>query len=168
MGASLSRLLGFSRVGVLLFLLYSFSELSSRSKRLALLALGLLYYAWRLRFFSRRWALPPKGAAVFITGADTGIGRSTALLLNSLGFKVFAGVLSNQAGDALAGQAKHREELVPLICDVTQASQIEQAVSTISAATNGQLWGLVNNAGVALADGPVEFVPCRECSGPWM
>jgi NAD(P)-dependent dehydrogenase (short-subunit alcohol dehydrogenase family) len=159
MGASLGRLLAFSRVGVLLCLVYSFSALPSHHKQRALLALGLLYYAWRLRFFSRRWALPPPQPSVFITGADTGIGRSTALHLNSLGFRVFAGVLNSKVGASLLAQAKHADALTPIVCDVTQPAQVEAAAQTVHAATGGALWGLVNNAGVALADGPVEFVP---------
>ena len=38
---------------------------------------------------------------VVITGASTGIGRATALLLDELGFRVFAGVRKSVDGDAL-------------------------------------------------------------------
>lgn len=159
MGAFLSQSLGFSRVGILLYALYAFSNQSQRHKQIALATVGALYYAWRLHLFSRRWAPPPAGAAVFITGADTGIGRTTSLYLNSLGFRVFAGVLNETSGEALAAQAKVPGKFVPIVCDVTQPSQVQAAASAVAAATNGNLWGLVNNAGVALADGPVEFVP---------
>lgn len=93
--------------------------------------------------------------AVLVTGASTGIGRSTALLLDSQGFTVFAGVRTKAAAALLAGDAS--DSLVPLILDVTKPAQIAAAAAAI-AASGIPLVGLVNNAGIAAA-APLEFIP---------
>jgi NAD(P)-dependent dehydrogenase (short-subunit alcohol dehydrogenase family) len=93
--------------------------------------------------------------AVLVTGASTGIGRSTALLLDGHGFTVFAGVRTEAAAATLAGDAS--EKLVPLILDVTKPDQIAAAAEKITA-SGLPLVGLVNNAGIAAA-APLEFIP---------
>lgn len=92
--------------------------------------------------------------AVLITGASTGIGEACALELDRLGWRVFAGVRNESAGQRLAGQASDR--LTPVMLDVTEAEQVA-AVAAMLAETLGErgLFGLVNNAGVAVA-GPLE------------
>ncbi len=94
---------------------------------------------------------------VLITGTSTGIGQATALHLDRLGFRVFAGVRKAEDGDALRAQAS--AQLCPLLLDVTDARAIAQAKETVAAAV-GQagLAGLVNNAGVGFHS-PVEFTP---------
>eukprot|EP00004_Rigifila_ramosa_P009651 TRINITY_DN2127_c0_g1_i5.p2 TRINITY_DN2127_c0_g1~~TRINITY_DN2127_c0_g1_i5.p2 ORF type:complete len:263 (-),score=55.49 TRINITY_DN2127_c0_g1_i5:156-944(-) len=100
---------------------------------------------------------PPPGAAVFITGCDTGIGRSTALHLARRGFRVFAGVLSAAAGAALQQEAG---QIVPLVCDVTKEDEVAAAAAAIRGAVGAAgLWGVVNNAGINSCNGPVEFLP---------
>jgi NAD(P)-dependent dehydrogenase (short-subunit alcohol dehydrogenase family) len=95
--------------------------------------------------------------AVVITGASTGIGRATAEHMDSLGWRVFAGVRSDDAAAQI--EAAGSERLTPLRLDVTDAAAIEAAVAEVSAANGGQgLAGLVNNAGVGIG-GPVELVP---------
>jgi NAD(P)-dependent dehydrogenase (short-subunit alcohol dehydrogenase family) len=95
--------------------------------------------------------------AVVITGASTGIGRATAEYMDSLGWRVFAGVRSDDAAAQI--EAAGSERLTPLRLDVTDAAAIEAAVAAVSAANDGQgLAGLVNNAGVGIG-GPVELVP---------
>jgi len=94
---------------------------------------------------------------VLVTGASTGIGRETALLLAKNGFTVFAGVRRASDGEALAEAASG--SLVPLLIDVTNASQIAEAASMITERVGASgLAGLVNNAGIATAT-PLEFVP---------
>src|SRR4051794_38674982 len=93
-----------------------------------------------------------KGAVV-ITGASTGIGRACALRLDREGFDVLAGVRKHEDGEALGTTASDR--LRPLIIDVTDSDSIASAAAEVNEITGGQLAGLVNNAGIAVA-GPVE------------
>ncbi len=96
--------------------------------------------------------------AVFITGASTGIGRATALLLDQQGFTVYAGVRRIEDGEVLRAAASER--LVPFIVDVTDAAAIAAAAETIGSA-GIPLAALVNNAGIAAA-APLEFVPLAD------
>lgn len=95
-----------------------------------------------------------------ITGASTGIGRTSALHLDTLGFRVFAGVRKAADGEALRRDASDR--LTPLSIDVTDAASIEAAAKEVAGALGGEgLAGLVNNAGIVVS-GPLEFVPMDE------
>jgi NAD(P)-dependent dehydrogenase (short-subunit alcohol dehydrogenase family) len=92
--------------------------------------------------------------AFLVTGASSGIGRATALLLDRNGFQVFAGVRRSEHGEALRQQASDR--LTPILLDVTDPHSIEVAARTVSDALGGRaLAGLVNNAGIDIA-GPLE------------
>lgn len=94
---------------------------------------------------------------VLVTGASTGIGRATALLLDSHGFTVFAGVRKQEDAASLVAAAS--TSLVPLILDVTKPTDIAKAAKAITKAVGDSgLDGLVNNAGTAHA-APLEFVP---------
>jgi NAD(P)-dependent dehydrogenase (short-subunit alcohol dehydrogenase family) len=97
--------------------------------------------------------------SVVITGASTGIGKATALLLDQVGYRVFAGVRKDADGQALAEEASER--LTPILLDVTDDESIATAVTTITDATSGELSGLVNNAGLSL-NGPLELVPVSD------
>lgn len=93
---------------------------------------------------------------VVITGASTGIGRSTAEFLAAKGWQVFAGVRKETDGDALV-EADAR--IQPILLDVTKPEQVDAAVETVRAALNGQkLSGLINNAGIANM-GPLAVQP---------
>ena len=92
---------------------------------------------------------------VVITGASTGIGRATALLLDELGFRVFAGVRKSEDGDALLELSSKRLE--PLLLDVTDEEMITTALERVKATAPEGLYGLVNNAGLSL-NGPLELV----------
>lgn len=92
-----------------------------------------------------------------ITGASTGIGRACALELDRLGFRVFAGVRSEEAAERLRAEASDR--LAPVRLDVTDVEQIAAAAGEIAAASGAAgLAGLVNNAGIAVP-GPWELLP---------
>lgn len=96
---------------------------------------------------------------VLVTGASTGIGRATALLLDEHGFTVFAGVRKRE--DALSLRSAASSSLVPLILDVTKPAEIAKAAKDITKAVGAAgLDGLVNNAGTAHA-APLEFVPLQ-------
>ena len=100
-----------------------------------------------------------KKKAVVITGASTGIGKATALHLDQLGFEVFAGVRRETDSQALADSASPR--LRPLFLDVTDADSIAAGVEEVAGSTKGELFGLINNAGLSL-NGPLELVQTSE------
>ena len=95
---------------------------------------------------------------VVITGASTGIGRATALHLDTQGYTVFAGVRGDAAGEELRSAASDR--LTPLRIDITDDESIKAAAQQVQAA-GPALAGLVNNAGVVVA-GPIEYLPLEE------
>jgi NAD(P)-dependent dehydrogenase (short-subunit alcohol dehydrogenase family) len=94
--------------------------------------------------------------SVLITGSSTGIGRASALLLDKRGYQVFAGVRKSSDGDALRNASSGK--LIPVILDVTESESIAKAVKTVSEETNGELYGLMNNAGIS-DGGPIELTP---------
>ena len=94
--------------------------------------------------------------AVVVSGASTGIGRATALHLDSIGLRVFAGVRREEDGEALRREASSR--LTPLRLDVTNPDDVASAANVVGdAVRDSRLAGIVNNAGIAVS-GPVEFV----------
>lgn len=97
---------------------------------------------------------------VVITGASTGIGQACALLLDRLGFSVFAGV--RQDIDAQILQEKASQRLIPIFLDVTDAESIASVVNRVTN-TVGEagISGLVNNAGIAVP-GPLELLAIAE------
>jgi NAD(P)-dependent dehydrogenase (short-subunit alcohol dehydrogenase family) len=95
-----------------------------------------------------------QSGAVVVTGASTGIGRATALYLDTNGFRVFAGVRKQADAESLAEQGSDR--LTPITIDVTKEPSIKAAKDEVQRALgNDGLVGLVNNAGVG-DGGPVE------------
>ncbi|MFD2565851.1 SDR family oxidoreductase [Pseudotenacibaculum haliotis] len=88
---------------------------------------------------------------VFITGASSGIGKSTAELLSSKGFVVY-GTSRNPKG------GNDNYQMIPL--DVTNQESIKNAVDTILD-KEGRIDVLINNAGMGIT-GPVEDTPTEE------
>jgi NAD(P)-dependent dehydrogenase (short-subunit alcohol dehydrogenase family) len=82
---------------------------------------------------------------VLVTGASTGIGRATALLLAERGMTVYAGVRNPADGTGL----NH-----PITLDITNRDH----VASLRELT---LDGLVNNAGIAVTS-PLEYLPLDE------
>jgi NAD(P)-dependent dehydrogenase (short-subunit alcohol dehydrogenase family) len=95
--------------------------------------------------------------AVVVTGASTGIGRATALLLDEKGYRVFAGVRKDEDAKSLKEEGSDR--LKPIKIDVAKDRSIAAAKRTVKRLLgDDELVGLVNNAGVG-GGGPVEFEP---------
>jgi NAD(P)-dependent dehydrogenase (short-subunit alcohol dehydrogenase family) len=95
--------------------------------------------------------------AVVITGSSTGIGRATALALDNLGYRVFAGVRRDADGDDLRSAASSR--LVPVHVDITDEGSIAAAREIVTDRVGADgLAGLVNNAGTTVPC-PIECLP---------
>jgi len=93
---------------------------------------------------------------VLVTGASSGIGRASALLLVQNGFRVFAAVRKPTDGEQL--QAAVGPDLHPVIMDVTDGGSIQGAVAHVAEhRAGGDLDGLVNVAGIGLSS-PLEYV----------
>ena len=98
--------------------------------------------------------------SVVITGASGGIGRACALRLARNGFRVFAGYRDEADGASLTAEATG--QLEPLPIDVTNTAQVASTAGAVEKAVGPEgLWGLVNNAGVAVP-GPVESLPIED------
>lgn len=93
--------------------------------------------------------------SALVTGASSGIGHATATLLASSGFTVFAGVRTDSDASRIA-----REGLRPLMLDVTNPRDVEQAVNAVNASAI-PLRAIVNNAGIAVP-GPLEFLALQD------
>lgn len=88
--------------------------------------------------------------SVVITGVSTGIGWSTAKFLIQKGFRVFGSVRKQEDAERLT--LEFGGNFVPLIFDVTDESAVQAAAQTVRDQLQGEtLFGLVNNAGVAIA-----------------
>lgn len=98
--------------------------------------------------------------SVVITGTSTGIGWGTAKVLIGNGFRVFGSVRKVTDAERLA--AEFGPNFVPLVFDVTDEAAVKAAADQVRAALAGEkLFGLVNNAGVAVA-GPLLELPIKE------
>ena len=91
--------------------------------------------------------------SVVITGASTGIGHACAKFLLDKGYRVFGSVRKQADADRLIGE--FGANFTPLLFDVTDEPAVLAAARDVRAALNGEtLFGLVNNAGIAVT-GPV-------------
>ena len=89
---------------------------------------------------------------VVVTGAASGIGRATAEGIVAEGGQVVIADLQEEAGAALA--AELGDNAVFVRTDVTREEDIEAAIAT-AVSHFGGLYGMVNNAGVIGAVGPI-------------
>lgn len=133
------------------------------------------FYILQFYFGCSRTGLLPveDGDAIVVTGAHTGIGKHAALTLAKEGFTVFAGVRKlAEHGEELTKSAEHfgidsNRYLIPILLDVTNKTQIDAAVETVSdyLGENKGLYGLFNNAGIGKVHGlemhslSVEYAP---------
>jgi NAD(P)-dependent dehydrogenase (short-subunit alcohol dehydrogenase family) len=90
---------------------------------------------------------------ILITGASTGIGKSTAELFANKGWNVIATMRTPENGAELAA----RDNVIVERLDVTDSASIEAAVAA-GVAKFGQIDVLLNNAGYG-AYGPLEAFP---------
>ena len=98
--------------------------------------------------------------SVVITGASTGIGWASAKLLLDRGFRVFGSVRKQADADRLKGE--FGANFTPLIFDVTDQAAVRRGGEIVEKALGGEtLFGLVNNAGIAVA-GPLLYIGIDE------
>jgi len=92
--------------------------------------------------------------AALVTGASSGIGRAVAEMLASEGWRVYAGV--RREADAQSLRENAPQSIIPLMLDVTDASQINEAARAIGDG-EAPLRALVNSAGICVS-APVELL----------
>jgi len=94
----------------------------------------------------------PDQKAVLVTGASSGLGRAMAETMAANGYFVYAGARKDKDLEELTAI----ENIQGVRLDVNNQDQIDAAVKTISEAGRG-LYGLVNNAGVAVVQPLIEI-----------
>lgn len=94
------------------------------------------------------------GQVAVVTGANSGIGRATALQLGTNGFRVIATVRSTAKADKLMSRVNETGASVELVeMDVAEDDSVQRAFESILGSTHVDV--LVNNAGVG-GNGVVE------------
>lgn len=87
--------------------------------------------------------------AIVVTGASTGIGRAAVASAVRAGSHVFASVRKQSDADSL--KAEFGESVTPLLFDVADEAAVRAgAALTAQALGSRKLFGLVNNAGIAV------------------
>ncbi|WP_395377002.1 SDR family oxidoreductase [Marinicella sp. W31] len=89
--------------------------------------------------------------AVLVTGASSGLGLAMAEKLAAEGFFVYAGARKKKDIEALS----QKKNMQGIRLDVTIQADIDAAVATVKNAGRG-LYGLINNAGVAVMEPLIE------------
>jgi len=89
-----------------------------------------------------------KGRTALVTGASSGIGASTAVLLARRGARVLA---VGRNAERLSAVADRHEGIVPFVADVTSTADRGRMVAEAEAALGGGIDILVNNAGIGWA-----------------
>ena len=91
--------------------------------------------------------------SVVVTGASTGIGWGCVKVLVRDGFHVFGSVRKVSDGERLSSE--FGERFTPLVFDVTDETAVAAGAKQVATVlTNRTLFGLVNNAGIAVS-GPL-------------
>ncbi|NXL77134.1 RDH16 dehydrogenase, partial [Leptocoma aspasia] len=94
---------------------------------------------------------------VLITGCDSGFGNLLARQLDARGLRVLAACLTDAGAAQLRAATSNRLQTVLL--DVTSSKSIADVTAWVRERVGDQgLWGLVNNAGVAIPVGPNEWL----------
>lgn len=98
--------------------------------------------------------------AVAVTGASTGIGRAAVASAVKAGAHVFGGVRKQADADDL--KRAFGDAITPLIFDVADEAAVKAGAAQVEAALGSRrLFGLVNNAGIAV-EGPLLYLDTEE------
>ncbi|NXV10309.1 RDH16 dehydrogenase, partial [Cettia cetti] len=94
---------------------------------------------------------------VLITGCDSGFGNLLARQLDARGLRVLAACLSDAGAAQLRAATSNRLQTVLL--DVTSSKSIADVTAWVRERVGDRgLWGLVNNAGIAIPTAPNEWL----------
>jgi 3-oxoacyl-[acyl-carrier protein] reductase len=88
-----------------------------------------------------------KERTAFVAGASSGLGYAVAEALLQEGCRVAMCSRSASRIESAAASLEHRGTVIPLVCDVTDEDQIQQAFEAASDAFDGRLNVLVTNSG---------------------
>jgi len=103
---------------------------------------------------------------VFVTGADSGMGQTSAEHLANLGFHVFAGIYMDKSEEVF----KNMKNITTVKLDVTKQESIDAAVRKVRSITGESgsnanlrfgLVALINCAGLGFT-GPAEYFPMQQ------
>lgn len=98
-----------------------------------------------------------RSKSVVVTGASGGLGSATVARLDELGWQVFAGARSAEAGEELA----RRRSVTAVQLDICDEDSVAEARDRIARDLDGRgLDALVNSAGLVV-QGPLELIPRR-------
>jgi len=98
--------------------------------------------------------------AVVVTGASTGIGRAAVARAVREGCQVFASVRKQADADSLTQE--FGDAVTPLLFDVADESGVKAGAAQVAQALgNKKLFGLVNNAGIAVP-GPLLYLDAED------
>ena len=98
--------------------------------------------------------------SIVVTGVSTGIGLDATRILIEKGFRVY-GSVRNQA-DAKRLTKAFGANFIPLFFDITDEGAVYTAAKQVRKDLNGEtLFGLINNAGVAVA-APILHLPIED------
>jgi NAD(P)-dependent dehydrogenase (short-subunit alcohol dehydrogenase family) len=87
--------------------------------------------------------------SVVVTGVSTGIGWAVTKILIERGFRVFGSLRKETDAERL--KKEFGAAFIPLLFDVTDETRVQAAAMQVREQLNGEtLFGLVNNAGIAL------------------
>ncbi len=93
----------------------------------------------------------PEQKTAIVTGAARGIGLATTKQFLAEGRRV---AMIDRDAEALMAEAGALENVLPVVCDVSQPEQVDAMIAEVAGAF-GRIDALVNNAGVA-DGGPIE------------
>jgi hypothetical protein len=98
--------------------------------------------------------------AVVVTGASTGIGRAAVARAVREGAQVFASVRKQADADSLTKE--FGDAVTPLLFDVADEAAVKAGAAQVAQALgNRKLFGLVNNAGIAVP-GPLLYLDAED------
>ena len=93
---------------------------------------------------------------IFITGASSGFGESTARLFAAKGFSLVLMARRKERLEALVSELPSDIEKHILVADVRDEAQVNKAIDQLPKKAKDGLSILINNAGLAVGKGPID------------